>query len=152
MNKAIVCGRVGTDPEVRDFSNGVQLCTFTLATSESYKDKNGNKQVKTEWHRLQVWGQLSKVVREHVKKGSQILAEGKLSTRSYERNGNKQYVTEINVSNIKLLSSSASKPSQQEQQQRPAADPVDGNAPWSNPPSKQDDQAEFDFDCDNIPF
>lgn len=104
INKVILVGHVGKDPEVQYVKEDVPVARFTLATSETYKDRNsGEKKTNTEWHNLVVWRGLAKVVEQYVKKGTQLYVEGKLSTRSYEKDGVTKYFTEIVVNNIEML-------------------------------------------------
>jgi len=102
VNKVILIGNVGKDPEVRQAGNS-KVANFSLATSENYKDKQGNKQTKTEWHNITIWGNLASVVERFVKKGDKILLEGKVVTRSYEKNGEKRYATDIVCSQMTML-------------------------------------------------
>lgn len=98
VNKVILVGNVGKDPEVRQFPNGGQVCNLTLATSESWKDKNtGEKREKTEWHRIAIFSEgLIRVVQSYVKKGSKLYIEGQLETRKWQdQNGVDKYTTEI---------------------------------------------------------
>ncbi len=104
MNKVILLGYVGKEPEIKT-ANENQVATFSLATSESYKDKNGNKQTNTEWHNITIWGGLVKVVENYVNKGTQLLIEGKIRYRKYEKDGETKYFTEILASNFKMLGS-----------------------------------------------
>ena len=104
VNKVILIGNVGKDPEVRQAGNS-KVANFSLATSENYKDKQGNKQTKTEWHNITIWGNLASVVERFVKKGDKILLEGKVVTRSYEKNGEKRYATDIVCSQMTMLGS-----------------------------------------------
>ena len=99
MNSATIVGRLGRDPELKSLPSGKQICTFSLATSERYKDKEGNKQEKTEWHNITVFAEsLAPIVAKYSKKGDMLLVQGKLKTRTYEdKNGSKQYRTEIIV-------------------------------------------------------
>ena len=106
VNKAILVGRVGKDPEVRFTQGGAAVASFSLATDESYKDKSGEKVKKTEWHNLVIWGpSVEKFVQPYIHKGDMIYVEGKLQTRSWEdkKNGGTRYTTEINVTDIKGL-------------------------------------------------
>lgn len=104
VNRVILVGNLGKDPEVRSLENGTKVASFPLATSESYTDKNGEKQTKTEWHNIVVWRGLADVVDKYVKKGNQIYVEGKLRTRSWEdKEGNKRYTTEVVVDNMTML-------------------------------------------------
>ena len=98
VNKVILVGNVGQDPEVRQFQNGGQVCNFSLATSENWKDKNtGERREKTEWHRVSVFSEgLIRVVQSYVKKGSKLYIEGQLETRKWQdRDGNDRYTTEV---------------------------------------------------------
>lgn len=99
VNKVIILGTLGRDPEVKTFNNGGMICNLALATNESWIDKNTNqKQEKTEWHRVSVKGKLAEIAAKYLKKGSQAYFEGKLETRSWEnQQGQKQYSTEIVV-------------------------------------------------------
>ena len=105
VNKVILVGNVGKDPEVQYIKEDVPVARFTLATSETYKDKSGERQTTTEWHNIVIWRGLAKVVEQYVKKGSQLYIEGKLSTRSYEKDGITKYFTEIVANNMQMLGS-----------------------------------------------
>lgn len=103
INKVILIGNVGNDPEVRQAVED-KVANFTLATSESYKNKQGEKVTNVEWHRIIAWRGLASIVENYIKKGSQLYIEGKIQTRSWDdKDGNKRYVTEINASTIKML-------------------------------------------------
>lgn len=98
VNKVIIVGNVGQDPEVRQFQNGGQVCSFSIATSENWKDKNtGERREKTEWHRISVFSEgLIRVVQSYVKKGSKLYIEGQLETRKWQdQNGQDRYSTEV---------------------------------------------------------
>ena len=98
INKVILVGNLGADPEVRSFNNGGKVCNFTLATSESWKDKqSGEKREKTEWHRVVIFGDgLVRVAENYLKKGSKVYIEGSLQTRKWQdRDGNDKYTTEV---------------------------------------------------------
>lgn len=103
INKVILVGNVGADPEVRYISEGLPTARFNLATSETYIDKDGQRVTKTEWHSVTAWRGLAKNVEQYVKKGSQLYVEGKLTTRSYEKDGITRYVTEIVANELKFL-------------------------------------------------
>ena len=103
VNKVILVGNLGKDPEVRDLEGGASVANFPLATSESYKDKNGNKVEHTEWHNIVVWRGLAEIARKYLKKGSTICVEGKIRTRSWEKDGSKRYTTEIIAENFTML-------------------------------------------------
>ncbi len=104
MNKVIVIGNLGQDPQINSTKSGKLVANFSLATSEKYRDSNGDKQVKTEWHRIVAWGKLAEIVEKFLEKGSKICVEGKLATRSWEdESGGKRYITEIIATNIEML-------------------------------------------------
>lgn len=102
INKIILIGNVGSAPEINNVGD-TQVAKFTLATSETYKDKNGEKQTVTEWHNLAAWRGLAKVVEQYVKKGAKLYVEGKITYRNYEKDGVKKYYTEIVVNNMEML-------------------------------------------------
>ena len=103
LNKAIIIGHLGKDPELRPVGEG-NVCNFSVATSEKYKDKET-----TEWHRIVVWGKLADICGKHLAKGSQVCVEGKIQTRTWEKDGVKQYSTEIVASDVRFLSKSAAR-------------------------------------------
>lgn len=104
INKVILVGNLGKDPELRYTGSGTAVCNFTLATNESYKDSNGEVVDKTEWHNLVAWSRLAEICNEYLKKGSQAYFEGALQTRSYEdKDGNTKYITEIKVREMMML-------------------------------------------------
>lgn len=111
VNKVIIVGRLGKDPEVRYTTNGQAVANFTVATSENWTDKtSGQKQEKTEWHRIVVWGRLAELCRDYLKKGRQVYVDGRLQTRSWDdRDGTKKYTTEIIATTIQFLGSSPDK-------------------------------------------
>ena len=124
LNKVQLIGLVGKDPEIRD-ANGNKVASFTLATSERYKDKNGEYQTNTEWHNLVCWRQ-AEFVEKYITKGAQVYVEGKLRTRSWDdSNGTKRYVTEILVLDIQPLDRKRdSQQGQPEPQQRVQSTPM----------------------------
>jgi len=126
LNKVTIIGRLGQDPELKYMPNGNAVCNLSIATSESWKDKNGDKQEKTEWHRLVIFGKGAEVLNQYCKKGSQLYVEGKLQTRSWEdKSGTKKYMTEIVISDFKFMSSSnASKPNTSGESQEADHQPV----------------------------
>jgi single-strand DNA-binding protein len=104
-NKVQLIGRLGQDPEIINFSDGNKMARFTLATDDSYKDKNGNKVERAYWHNIVVKGGLVNVVENYISKGKEIAVEGKLTNRSYETSeGEKRYVTEILCNELLMLS------------------------------------------------
>lgn len=103
INKVILVGNVGRDPEIRHLDKGVAVARFSLATTENYTAKTGEKISNTEWHNIVAWRQLAELSEKYIKKGSQIYIEGRLRTRDYEKDGVKHYTTEINADTIQLL-------------------------------------------------
>ena len=105
INKAILIGRLGSDPEIRYTPSGVAVANFSIATSEEWKDKDtGDKQERTEWHRIVVWRRLAEICGEYLSKGRQVYVEGRIQTRSWEdRDGNKRYTTEIIANDVQFL-------------------------------------------------
>lgn len=106
INKAILIGNLGKDPELRYTPGGQAVATFSLATSEKWKDKSGVLQDKTEWHNIVVWGRTAEMVKEYLAKGRQVYIEGRIQTRSWEdKDGNKRYTTEIVAQRVQFLGS-----------------------------------------------
>lgn len=104
VNKAILVGNLGRDPELRHTQNGQAVANFTLATSESWTDKSGERQERTEWHRIVVWGRQAEMCAQYLSKGRTVYVEGRIQTREWEdKDGNKRYTTEINASNITFI-------------------------------------------------
>jgi single-strand DNA-binding protein len=107
VNKVIILGRLGQDPELKNTPSGAAVCNFSMATSESWNDKNtGQKQEKTEWHRIVVWGKLAELCNQYLSKGRQCYVEGSLQTRSWDdEQGNKRYSTEVNARTVQFIGS-----------------------------------------------
>ncbi len=106
VNKVILIGRLGRDPEVRYTPSGTAVANFSIATSEQWSNKDGEKQERTEWHRIVAWKRLGEICGEYLHKGSQIYIEGRLQTRAWEdRDGNKRYTTEVIAQNMQMLGS-----------------------------------------------
>lgn len=106
VNKVILVGRLGRDPESRFTSSGQQVCNFTLATDESFKDRTGERQKRTEWHRVVLWGRLAEISQQYLKRGTLVYIEGRLQTRQWDdRSGNKRSTTEIVANVMRMLSS-----------------------------------------------
>ena len=105
VNKVILIGNLGQDPELRYTGSGTAVCNIRLATNESYKDASGQMVDRTEWHTIVAWSRLAEICAEYLKKGSQVYFEGSLQTRSYEdRDGNTKYVTEVKAREMMMLS------------------------------------------------
>ena len=106
INKVILVGNLGSDPEIRYTGSGTAVCNFSLATSESYKDRDGNQVENTEWHRVVAWARLAEICGEYLKKGRQVYIEGQLQTRQWEdKDGNTKYTTEIKAREMQMLGS-----------------------------------------------
>lgn len=104
INKVILLGRLGQDPEVKEIKEGKTLANFSLATNKKWKDKNGEDHESTEWHRVVIFGKLANVCGKYLSKGSQVYLEGEIHTRSYEdKDGNKKFSTEIHGNNVQFL-------------------------------------------------
>ena len=106
VNKVILLGRLGRDPEVRYTPSGTAVANFSIATSEQWNNKDGEKQERTEWHKIVAWKRLGEICGEYLHKGSQVYIEGKIQTKSWEdRDGNKRYTTEVIAQNMQMLGS-----------------------------------------------
>lgn len=106
LNKAMIIGRLGADPEVRYTQSNTAVATLSVATTERYKDRNGELQESTEWHRIVAWGRLAEICQEYLKKGSLAYFEGPIQTRQWEdKDGQKKYTTEIKALNMQMLDS-----------------------------------------------
>ena len=127
INKVILIGNLGRDPEVRYTPNGVAIANFSIATSEEWKDKDtGEKQERTEWHRIVAWRRLGEICGEYLHKGSQVYIEGRLQTREWEdRDGNKRYTTEIVAQNMQMLGRPSREGKAESQEERyPTEEPI----------------------------
>lgn len=162
VNKAVILGNVGDDPSIRFMPNGKAVANFTVATSEQWKDQQGQKQEKTEWHRCTAYDKLAEIIGEYVKKGSKLYLEGKLQTRKWQdQQGQDRYTTEIIVSEMQMLDGKPQQggqqapQGQQQQPQRQQAPQNNGyqqarNQPMQNAP--QYNEPEITFDDDMPPF
>ena len=103
-NRVQLIGNVGNDPEVKTLENGTKLAHLNIATTERYKNDKGEKVEQTEWHRVTAWGKTAEIIEKYVVKGKEVAVEGKLTHRSYDKNGEKKFVTEVIVNEILLLS------------------------------------------------
>ncbi|MBW2502931.1 MAG: single-stranded DNA-binding protein [Deltaproteobacteria bacterium] len=107
VNKAILIGNLGKDPELRYTPSGAAVATFSLATTERFKNRNGEQQERTEWHNIVAWGGLAEICGKYLTKGKQVYLEGRIQYRSYDdRDGNKRYITEIVANEMQMLSRS----------------------------------------------
>jgi single-strand DNA-binding protein len=137
VNKVIIIGNLGKDPETRYMTDGNQVAQFSLATTEKWKDKNGEVQARTDWHRIVMYRKLAEIAAQYLKKGSSVYIEGRLSTKEYtDKEGVKRYITEIIADTMKML---GSKPADQ------------GASPSNQTSSSSKDDGSFD-DNEDIPF
>ena len=139
LNKAILIGRLGRDPEVRYIPNGEAVCNFSIATSESWKDQHGQKQERTEWHNITLYRRLAEVAGQYLKKGSLVYIEGRIQSRKYTgKDGIERTAFEIIASEMKMLDSKSSGGAEQH---NPASQPVPQPVKRQAPPQAvpQDD-------------
>ncbi|MBQ3750621.1 MAG: single-stranded DNA-binding protein [Bacteroidales bacterium] len=144
VNKVILVGRLGKDPEIRTFENNVKKASFTMATSEYYKDKNGNRVEQTEWHNIICWRGLADNAEKYLNKGKMIYLEGKLRTRSWDDNGVKKYTTEIEANTFTILSPKGENSGGVTTQMENHTENVASVAPPAEP--------VFESDTDDLPF
>ena len=150
INKVILIGNCGQDPETRYMPSGGAVTNLTVATSESWKDKQtGQQQERTEWHRVVFFNRLAEIAGEYLKKGSKVYIEGSLRTRQWEKDGVKRYTTEIVANEMQMLDSRSSGGGQDSY-----APPMGSSAPQSQPTSQPASQpaAQMDDFDDDIPF
>lgn len=159
VNKVILIGNVGGDPETRYLPNGNAVTNITLATTDSWKDKQtGQQQDRTEWHRIVFFGKVAEIAGEYLRKGSQCYIEGRLQTREWEKDGVKRYTTEIVVDmggTMQLLGGRGDSADQAPRAARPAAAPRPAQndaRPAAQPAATQPAPADFDSFDDDIPF
>lgn len=150
LNKAMIIGRLGVDPEVRYTPNDTAVVTMSVATTERYKDSNGELIEKTEWHRIVAWGRLAEICNEYLKKGSLVYFEGPIQTRSWEnKDGEKQYTTEIKALGMQMLDTRGA-PSSEEPAEKKESKKQDKK---SSKPSKKSVQGVEEEDTeDDLPF
>ncbi len=138
VNKVILVGNLGKDPEVRHLENGATVANFPIATTESYKDRNGNRQEQTEWHNIVLWRGLADIAEKYLRKGNQVYIEGKLRSRSWEdKEGNTRYITEVIGDNLTMLGG--------------RNDGGESAAPKSSPAAEPANTVQDDED-DDLPF
>lgn len=148
VNKVILIGNLGSDPEVRHLSSGSVVANFNIATSESYTNKNGERVTQTEWHRIELWDGLAKVAEQYLKKGQSVYIEGKLKTENWQDNdGNNRTTTRIRGLNMTMLGGRTGE-QQGAQEYQPAQQNVSAPAaaPVSAPPAPAEE------DTDDLPF
>lgn len=147
VNKVILLGRLGQDPELKYTPSGSAVCNFSMATTEGWTDKSGQKQEKTEWHRIVVWGKLAELCNQYLAKGRQAFLEGKLQTRSWDdKEGNKRYTTEILASTVQFIGGASATPGNQMK----SSTPTQGES--SNEQQDYQVSSDVSFAADDIPF
>lgn len=130
VNKCILIGNLGADPEVRYTQSGTAIANFNMATTETWT-KDGNKEEKTEWHRIVAFARLGEICGEYLTKGSRVYIEGRIQTRQWDdKDGNKRYTTEIVAREMKILSSKSDKQNNNEQPPLPEPSLSDGDVPF----------------------
>tara|TARA_R110002049_G_scaffold41623_2_gene125096 strand:- start:1881 stop:2327 length:447 start_codon:yes stop_codon:yes gene_type:complete len=145
VNKVILVGNLGKDPEVRHLENGATVANFSIATSESYKDKNGDRQTQTEWHNIVLWRGLAEIAEKYLRKGNQVYIEGKLRTRSWDdKDGVTRYTTEVVGDQMTMLGSKS------DNAQGPDNNPKAASNDKS--PSQPETQIEEADESDDLPF
>jgi single-strand DNA-binding protein len=157
VNKVIIVGRLGQDPELKYTPSGAAVCNFTVATSESWADKSGQKQERTEWHRIVVWGKIAELCNQYLAKGRQCYLEGSLQTRSWDaKDGSKRYTTEINARTVQFLGGASAGAGANAGAPRQQND----NAGFNQAPAQDNNAMNQDYDvatdsnftADDIPF
>ncbi|MEJ2200505.1 MAG: single-stranded DNA-binding protein [Desulfuromonadaceae bacterium] len=152
VNKVILVGNLGKDPELRYTPSGAAVATFSLATSERFKDRNGDMQEKTEWHNVVAWRQLAEICGKFLHKGKQVYIEGKIQTRSYDdRDGNRRYITEIVADQMQMLGSRGDEGGGQRGGYAPAENTPQRQKAPSEPVYEENNDPPFNPD-DDIPF
>ena len=154
INKVMLIGNLGKDPEIRYMPSGDAIANLTLATTENWKDKAGEKQEKTEWHRVSMFGRLAEIAGEYLKKGSSVYIEGKLQTRKWQdKEGHDRYTTEIVANEMKMLGGRASggDTGMDKPVSNPAAEGAKPSRAAGNP-APQPTGSGFDDMEDDIPF
>lgn len=139
LNKVILIGNLGRDPELKYTPSGVAMCTFSIATTRSWTDNDGNRQEKTEWHNIKIFQKQAEIAAEYLKKGKQVCIEGRIETRSWEQDGQKKYMTEIIAFNFFMLGKkddSGGGFERPQSSETPPSEPEDGS-------TKEDDDLPF---------
>jgi single-strand DNA-binding protein len=147
VNKVILVGNLGKDPEVRYMPNGEAVCNFSIATTDSWKDKAGEKQERTEWHNIVMYRKLAEIAGEYLKKGRPVYVEGRLQTRKWQdKEGADRYTTEIIADSMQMLGSKDGGSSSSDYGQTP---PAEQSSPAKAPPAAGNNFDDFE---DDIPF
>ena len=152
VNKVILIGNIGKDPEIRYMPSGDAMVNLTLATTDNWKDKNGEKQERTEWHRVAIFGKLAEIAGQYLKKGSQVYFEGSLKTRKWtNKEGQDQYTTEIIADKMQMLGGRGGSASMDSDSQ-PESRPSRPSAPAQNTSQPKSGGNSFEDMDDDIPF
>lgn len=154
VNKVILMGNLGRDPEVRFMPNGDAVCNFSIATTDSWKDKAGERQEKTEWHNIVMYRRLAEIAGEYLKKGRPVYLEGRLQTRKWQtKEGQDRYTTEIIADSMQMLGGRDGAPTQNSQpSSQPEAKDEFDQTPSRNNQSESTGGSSFDEFEDDIPF
>lgn len=155
LNRVTLLGNLGQDPELRSTPQGSSVCNISLATTESYKDRNTNEwRDTTDWHRVVLWEGLADVASRYLKKGDKVYIEGKLKTRQYEQDGITKYMTEVKASNMIMLgkSSGSGGGGGGYESDSPASDNYKNNPSPAKENYAQKDSEEYFEDDDDVPF
>jgi len=160
VNKVILVGNLGRDPEMRYMPNGEAVCNFSIATTDNWKDKNGQKQERTEWHNIVIYRKLAEIAGEYLKKGRPVYIEGRLQTRKWEKEGVTRYTTEIIADQMQMLGGREGGGNtyevMDEDQSMPSSpsqgSPSQVSAPRQAPAAKPAGGSNFDDFEDDIPF
>jgi len=155
LNKVMLIGNLGADPETRFTQDGTCVCNLRLATTEKFKNRAGEQQEKTEWHRVVLWGRLGEIANQYLKKGARVYIEGKIETRKWQdRDGNDKYTTEVRANEMKMLGGGSGRSGGGESsggsfpaQGGGGAAPKGGNDPFASAPDFGDVPVD-----DDIPF
>jgi single-strand DNA-binding protein len=144
LNKVMLIGNLGADPEVRYTQDGTCVCNLRIATTERFKNREGNPQERTEWHRVVLWGRLGEIASQYLSKGRQVYIEGRIETRKWtDKDGNDRYTTEIRASNMQMLGGRGAESGRPE---RPGAETAEKD-PFAGSPGLDDAPPD-----DDIPF
>ncbi len=160
VNKVILVGNLGRDPEMRYMPSGDALASFSIATTDNWKDKNGQKQERTEWHRISMFGKLAEIAGEYLKKGSSVYIEGRLQTRKWQdKEGNERQTTEVVADRMQMLGGRSGTNTYEVRDDEGAASdaprqsaPSSSSAPRQAPAAKPAGGSGFDDFEDDIPF
>ena len=158
VNKVILMGNLGKDPEVRFMPNGDAVCNFSIATTDNWKDKNGEKQERTEWHNIVMYRKLAEIAGEYLKKGRPVFIEGRLQTRKWQtKEGQDRYTTEIIAESMQMLGGRDSGGGSTSNASSQSSQPTQGNDEFNQTPQRTSGTAQatatnFDDFEDDIPF